>query len=546
MSQSWRAHSTALNFLKNGALLLCLFAPSLWMMSTIPPLWRDVDAYNQLTRDPLLSTFWGHGLAHSYAAKVPLFLGAKWEQWRGRPTTGNSIEPSQPPLTDSGVALLIAGQHLALCAAALYFITAVSARFWVRLGLALIWASNGLSYTFAHCVGSESLGLIFLVLFVAQVIRLVRDPDEPSWVDWYVLAIALCGCILSRQLNLCLVALLPAVFLAAWAQGRVVSFPGHRREMNRLLTARYLQRAFIATGVALSCLAVTTALPHNLARKTKFHPHSRIGFTFLWRLHFLDTLTPASRTALFEQIRLRARSNEVRRLVTTLEQLYLEGRGLDDNEFMQRGIKLFNGPMHWKEFDLALNQQAFLFLWPPAAELIEAAKADFFAALKSPPTEVSSYLFDTTAYYFAHKEAMPDCANLVTFRGTDAAQISSMPTRSRYLMLWQGLTFNRALLIWAMALVTLIVIARRVHARSGPTIILAVALNLLGLAMFAASCLLVDNQPRFRLPMWQMLFLSFCIVTGATADLCARMRSNPPNELLTGKEKSAGQLPRLG
>src|SRR5207237_5440375 len=117
-----------------------------------PPLWRDVDAYIQLTQDPRVATFWGHGSAYACVAKVPLFLGEQWERWRGiavaNPESGLSA------LTDTGIWLLIIAQHLALAASALYFIRAITRLFWIRLALALIWASNALFYTFAHCVGS--------------------------------------------------------------------------------------------------------------------------------------------------------------------------------------------------------------------------------------------------------------------------------------------------------------------------------------------------------------------------------------------------------
>jgi hypothetical protein len=50
--------ASTLGFIQNGALLLCLFAPSAWMIATIPPLWRDADAYVQVTENPLLATLW--------------------------------------------------------------------------------------------------------------------------------------------------------------------------------------------------------------------------------------------------------------------------------------------------------------------------------------------------------------------------------------------------------------------------------------------------------------------------------------------------------
>src|ERR1044071_7403079 len=129
--------------LKHGVLLLCLLAPSVWMMATIPPLWRDADAYVQLTEDPRVSKFWGHAPVYSYIAKIPLFLGEKWEQIRGLPPVPRTI-PAQLPVTDSGIALLIVAQHLGLSLAALLFITTVTRIFWGRLVLSLLWASNAL------------------------------------------------------------------------------------------------------------------------------------------------------------------------------------------------------------------------------------------------------------------------------------------------------------------------------------------------------------------------------------------------------------------
>src|ERR1700674_2792269 len=92
-------------FLGKCALILCLFAPSAWMIATIPPLWRDVDAYNQVAQNPLIATFWGHAPAYCYAAQVPLFLGEKLERLRGISVT--SLESESFHLTNSGVWLLI-------------------------------------------------------------------------------------------------------------------------------------------------------------------------------------------------------------------------------------------------------------------------------------------------------------------------------------------------------------------------------------------------------------------------------------------------------
>ncbi|HWM26211.1 MAG TPA: hypothetical protein VNP98_15450 [Chthoniobacterales bacterium] len=514
------------NFLRNCALILCLFAPSAWMIATIPPLWRDVDAYNQLTRDPLLTTFWGHAPAYSYIAKVPLFLGEQVERWRGNAVA--SPESGLSQLTDTGVGLLILLQHLALCGAAFYFICTISQFYWTRLALALAWASNTLFYSFAQCVGSETLSVILVVLVVAKGLRLIRSRGEPRWMGWYLFAIGLCLCLLSRHVNLWLILLLPVAFLLAWAQNRGFLVRADRvMRCRRRLGARHLRQAVIALAIGIACVAVASSLTQRLARKSKFHPHSRIGYTFLWRLQFLKALPPAERTSLLQKVAARARSKEARQLVTLLEQMHDEGTDPLARPFTQRAIPLLfplQTQVPWERLDVALNQMAFAFLLPPTPEHLNAARADFVAALKMPVTEVSDWLFVTTAYFFDHRDEMSACARLVTFREASAGTINRIPSQHRYFHWWRGLTYSSALVIWSISLLALAVLARRKEVNVAATSAYGIALVAVGLLIAVTNTLLSEFLPRYALPMWQLLLLSLYLFAGTTADLLAKNR----------------------
>jgi hypothetical protein len=540
----------AVDFLRIFLLLFCLFAPSAWMIATIPPLWRDTDAYIQTTENPLVATVWGHAPAYCYAAKIPLFAGEQLDRLRGNPPANRRIESSQPSLTDSGIWLLIIGQHLALCGAAFYFITAVSHFFWVRLMLALLWTSNPLFYTFAHCVGSETLGMIFTVLLVGKALCLVRSRGEPSWIDWYVFALALCFCLLSRHLNLGLISLLPAAFLLSWAQtkaSRLFASSDRRRLRLRYLATRHLRHAVIATAIGIACFAVASALPHELARKTRFHPHSRIGFIFLWRLHFLQDISPESRRALLQKVAARTHSTDVRKLIALMEQMHAEGVDLADwQPFMKRAIELFGGSHHWEDLDRALNQMAFVFLWPPTPEHLHVARTEIATALQMPVTVISFSLFETTAYYFQHKEYMPACAELVTFRNYNADQIRQLPSQHLYFRLWRSLDYNEVLVIWLVSLLIFAVLARRKQVSVGGVTAFGIALPAVGLALFALTSLIHDYEPRFSLLMWQLLLLSLYIFVGKTADLLLTAGPQQPARPAIGSKQSAGQLPKLG
>jgi len=536
--------TSALGFLRKGVLLLVLFAPSAWMIATVPPLWRDVDAYNQLTRAPLLATYWGHAPAYCYAAKIPLFLGEQWERCRG--ITSPKTEIGSTPLTNSGVGLLIFAQHLALCGAAFYFIIAISQVFWIRLVPTLAWASNALFYTFAHCVGSETLSVILVVLLVGKGLRLIRSRDEPPWLDWYIFAVVLCLCLLSRHINLWLIFLLPVAFFLSPAQNRAASGNGPQR-WRRWLGAGNFHQAVIALAIGLACLAIGNLVTRDLARKTKVHIHSRIGYTFLWRLHFLKKLSPPARIALLQKVSARTHSNEAHQLVTLLGQMHEEGADLDTEPFTKRAIPLLfpnETIVPWEKLDIALNQMAYAFLLPPTPEHLQAARTDFITALEMPVTEISSVLFGTTAYYFEHKDQMPACAELVTFRGTSAETINQIPIQRVYFQLWNGLTYDSAFVIWFASLVAFVVVARWRKVSVGPIIGFGIALTAIGLPIVASTCLLTEFLPRYVLPMWQLLLLSFCILIGGTADILVRgglAAGSAPNS-----KQSAGQRPKLG
>lgn len=77
------------------------------MLSAIPPLWRDVDAYIQVTQPHGVATILDYGPLYCFAARVPLYLGDTIECLRAGqplPKLGFFI---RPVLTDSGVFLLL-------------------------------------------------------------------------------------------------------------------------------------------------------------------------------------------------------------------------------------------------------------------------------------------------------------------------------------------------------------------------------------------------------------------------------------------------------
>jgi hypothetical protein len=247
-----------------------------------------------------------------------------------------------------------------------------------------------------------------------------------------------------------------------------------------------------------------------------------MGYTFLFRLQFLKALPPPERTALLKKVLARASSNEARQLITLLDQMHDQGANLSLQAFIERAIAVLYPSetlIPWEKLDVALNQMAWAFLLPPTPEHWEAARADFAAALKTPVTEIIDNLFETTGYFFDHRTEMPACAPLVTFRDSSADTISRISAENFYFYLWRGATPAKLLLLWFLSLLALLVIAR--WKRVNVTVIVAfgIALVAVGLLITAANSLLTEFLPRFVLSIWQLLFLTFSIFAGSTADL---------------------------
>src|SRR4029077_12355015 len=146
--------------------LLFLAIPSLWLIWSVPPLWKDVDAYNQTVRPPGLVTILLHGPLYCTLSRVPLWFGYLISGSGPAVSLGHFIKHSQ--LTDAGVYSLVVLQHIALWCGAVYLIYAIARTLLLRLLFTVLFASQPLFYGFAHCVGSEALSMIVILLLAAS------------------------------------------------------------------------------------------------------------------------------------------------------------------------------------------------------------------------------------------------------------------------------------------------------------------------------------------------------------------------------------------
>ena len=495
-----------------------LAAPSVWFLSTIPPLWRDIDAYIQTTGEPSPSTILLHAPLYGFAVRLPLYVGHLLE------TPGAEIKSFgdffiAPLLTDSGVLLLVVLQHAALCAVQLFFIATVATRLWVRVLLAVFLAANPMLYTFAHCVGTETLSAIGLVLLVTLGFRLVRAISPPQRV-WIGFAVVLLLLLLTRQINAVLIALLPLALLPLLAQTESI------RPLARQLTLAVLV-GVIAFAASIGCTRLV-ALAADLDYRSK------IGFTFMWRMRFVQKLAPAERDRVVRNAAAQAGLPETKALIEGLGELYGKAEAPDLSGFVRRQREVLFPPGSedvTERTDAALNAMPLAFLKGSPAALINAAAMDFATARRITIRQLTEFPFWSTAYYFGHEATLPQFGTLSTFRGRSRDELIALSARHSYLRWWTGVTFDAWLMIWLVALIACAAISRARRIAAVPTCSYATALVLTGLLMMLLNSFLTELLPRYTLPMFELTFLSLAILLGRLGETAAAAK--PPTHATT-------------
>lgn len=529
------------NLLKIGApaiLLAVLLIPSIWMLSVIPPLWRDVDAYAQVTLPPGPGTILQWGPLYCFVARIPLYFGYAIDCVRAGAPFPKPAFFIQPIQTDSGVFLLVFSQHVALCLAAFYLIAVASRLFLVRLILAIAWAFNPLFYTFAHCVGSETLGMILLLLAGATGLRIIRHPRKVPGKEWLLFGILVWLCILSRHINATLAGLLPLTFVLLGAH-RLIMLPFARSRSlgrwRRLQARQALQKAAFAVGVGISCIVVANLSLRGLCHAVEIPYHSTVGFTFLFRLKFLAVLPDEKRGQVLDKVAKNTDSADVKKLISPLRHAFPDKNSDWDVMAFKKEAQDSLFPLQTdpgeEKFYLTLNRTVQAFLYPSQKIFVSAVATDFKRSQGATIPTVVRQLFASTTRYFFHPELVPDHSALLTFRDKSAAQIMAIFKKHSYFHHPKNFSYSVFLFFWCVNVGLLAVLAKRRKKELAAVFSYAAALTLVGLFMMLANCFLNVFQPRYTLPMWELTIVSASILSAKTLEYVFADRTKRPNVL---------------
>jgi hypothetical protein len=490
------------NVILNFLPAVILAAPSLWMLAALPPFWRDIDAYNQVMLPPGPLTILQFSPLYCFGARVPLYLGCAYDALVGRGGFPSLSFFQSPSLTDAGVLLLVASQHLLLLGAQLFLLRCIGGTNLTKTVLAFLLALNAPFYTYTHCVGTEALSLSLTLFLIGNVLR-IAGRCRVHWREWLWFGLSLTLCILARHINAVLAALLPTI-LVVQTLTRIAraSMRPKRPRFPRRTIKRRLVLCGLSVAVAVLSLTVANRTVRYACRAAKIKDRSVVGLVFEWRLNFLAQLDPKERTDLLNRLVQRTADPVVQRMIAeTPAGIVAPGKWNPQactNRFVeiveQSGVRTDLG----YHLDLYRNRVAGVFLRSFEPSFLRAVRADFGSAFDTSLREVATFPIAATRYCFGRIEEMPQLRNLATFRGSAADAALSAQERFTYFRLLD-VRLRNLLLAWGAF--TAVAFALK---KGRSTVICAAVLVGVGIVMLLLNCFLTELLPRFLLPSWAL------------------------------------------
>jgi hypothetical protein len=361
-------------------LLAILSIPSLYILLTLPPLWRDSDGFNEIA-----STFAPKGIIHwlpgyCLGGRLIVFGGsiaASLLGGHGIPYLSISITP----LNDAGIYTLILVQHLFLIFSLFYAVRTFGIGFQMRILFAAFFALTPWLYIYANCIGSEAFSnpLVYLIAACGWNCFRASQLDRRTIVFYFSLLLAAA---LTRQINAVLAAGLPIALLPFAGQELFLrgTAPLSTGAQSRFRSTR---RFLIFVVVGLSAIGTSLLVQQTMCWLFRVPFRSTFGETFEWRLSYLERLPEQERTAIFSRISTKLGDPVVTEALDALNRSLTEGDKWTDmflfykiDEILVRTGLNEMQRRTW-QIDLRLNRIATCVLLSGEPHFLKAAWSDF-------------------------------------------------------------------------------------------------------------------------------------------------------------------------
>jgi hypothetical protein len=141
------------------------------------------------------------------------------------------------------------------------------------------------------------------------------------------------------------------------------------------------------------------------------------------------------------------------------------------------------------------------------------------------------YLFVTTDYVFDHADFAPQTARLKTFREPRTKLASA--ANQFYFRWWNPISFRLWSIICLLLLLMAVFMKEKAQTDDGRVVLYAVILFVFGVTMVLLNFFFSAIQPRFALPMMELLILSMMILLGVIFRACEILWKSPATEQIS-------------
>jgi hypothetical protein len=506
--------------------LLILSVPSIYIFLTLPPLWRDTDAFNEIA-----STFAPKGIIHwlpgyCLGGRLIVFAGSIVDSLvRGHGVPHLSINTT--PVTDAGICTLIVVQHFFLILSLFYVVKTLSARFLMRVLFAVVFALTPWVYIYANCIGSEAFSnpLVYLIAACGWKCLRARELDKRKIVLYFGMLLAAA---LTRQINGLLCAVLPIALLPLAGKELILRGAAANSE-NGQSRFRYTRRFLIFVTVGMCAIGTSLLVQQTMCWSFRVPFRSTYGETFSYRLSYLEALPEQERTAILARISTELSDPVVTEALDSLNQSLHQGVHWDDT-FLYYKIDdiLFRSGFNeaqrrsW-QVDLKLNRIATRVLLSGERNYLEVVWASFVVSPFFAQTDLASAPFVLTDLL---RKLLPNprferLRGLASFQHEEGYYEATF-RRNPYLRLFERIpmlempcvTIAVAIVFGALALIGLFR-----DSAAEASVFYATSMIVVGLLVSLATCVSTYFQTRLFLPLYSLFQMSMLLVISLSANV---------------------------
>jgi hypothetical protein len=507
-----------------------LVLPSLYVLFTLPPLWRDTDGFNEIA-----STFAPKGIIHwlpGYCLVARLLMigaGIIGNLVIGRGLPYLSI--GTPELSDIGIYSLLVVQHLFLTYSLFFVVKTITNRFVLRLLFSICFALTPWLYLFAQCIGTEAFSNPLVCLIAGYGWTCLRTPNLQlrRLIPFFLLLLAAA---LTRHINLVLICLAP---LACLVPAIILTLPANRA-FFRIDTVsdfhgwrKLISYGCLGVGVAAASIGVQQAMCWIF----RVPYRSTFGVTFEWRLEYLNTLPPEERNSILNKVSAKVRDPIVTEAIQDLihamdrkEDLHYGFLYERIDEILSRsGQKSLQ--QHTFEIDSRLNRVAQAFLMPPDPALLSTIKDEMLRIPSLNQADMAAQPLTLTDS-LQRELGAPRYARLRPLRSFQFSQghYQQLFSSNAYFQLFKGWPLGGFVLLSLGAGVLVLVSSPRNFVNL-TGVCYAWSMVATGFLMALGNCLSTSFGERYYLPLYSVVQISLMLLISLLVEALLRPKFSP-------------------